>query len=79
LIDFVALKDKRLAFIEVKRRKTSPDGACTLPAKQRRRVLRAAQYWLSSNPYFAGHHIAFDVVLAPPFAWPRHMPMHFLM
>ena len=73
LIDFVALKDKRLAFIEVKRRKISPGGAFTLPAKQRRRVLRAAQYWLSSNPNLTGHRIAFDVLLAPHFGWPRHI------
>jgi putative endonuclease len=40
----VALKGKRLAFVEVKRRKTAEDAAWTLPAKQRRRIVRAAQY-----------------------------------
>src|SRR4051794_4366558 len=69
-IDLVALKGKRLAFIEVKRRKTKEDAAWTLPAKQRRRIVRAAQYWLAGYPEFAGHDIAFDVILAAPFAWP---------
>jgi putative endonuclease len=46
-IDLVALKGKRLAFIEVKRRKTTEDAAWTLPARQRRRIVRAAQYWLA--------------------------------
>jgi putative endonuclease len=72
-IDLVALKGKRLAFIEVKRRKSVEDAAWTLPARQRRRIVRAAQYWLAGHPDFAGHDIAFDVVLAAPFAWPRYI------
>ena len=72
-IDLVALKGKRLAFIEVKRRKTADDAAWTIPAKQRRRIVRAAQYWLAGHPAYAGHDIAFDVVLAAPWAWPRYI------
>ena len=72
-IDLVALEGRRLAFIEVKRRKTKDDAAWTLPAKQRRRIVRAAQYWLAGQPDFSGHDIAFDVVLAAPWAWPRYI------
>jgi len=72
-IDLVALKGKRLAFIEVKRRKTAEDAAWTVPAKQRRRIVRAAQYWLARAPGFAGHDIAFDVVLAAPWRWPQYI------
>ncbi|MET0667472.1 MAG: YraN family protein [Methyloceanibacter sp.] len=72
-IDLVALKGRRLAFIEVKRRKSLEDAAWTLPARQRRRILRAAQYWLAGHPDFAGHDIAFDVVLAAPWTWPRYI------
>jgi len=72
-IDLVALKGKRLTFVEVKRRKTQEDAAWTLPAKQRRRIVRAAQYWLASHPDFAGHTIAFDVVLTAPWRWPLHI------
>ena len=71
-IDLVALKGKRLAFIEVKRRKTREDAAWTIPTRQRRRIVRAAQYWLAGHPSYAGHDIAFDVVLAAPWAWPRY-------
>jgi putative endonuclease len=70
-IDLVALKGRRLSFVEVKRRKTADDAAYTVTAKQRRRIVRAAQYWLASHPGFAGHDIAFDVVLAAPWSWPR--------
>ena len=67
----VALKGKWLAFVEVKRRKTADDAAFSVTAKQRRRIVRAAQYWLASHPAFAGHDIAFDVVLAAPWRLPR--------
>ena len=69
----MALKGRRLAFIEVKRRKSLEDAAWPLPARQRRRILRAAQYWLAGHPDFAGHDIAFDVVLAAPWTWPRYI------
>ena len=35
--------------------------------------MRAAQYWLAGHPDFAGHDIAFDVVLAAPWTWPRYI------
>ena len=72
-IDLVAQRRDRLVFVEVKRRKTAEDAAWTLPAKQRRRIVRAAQYWLASHPGFTGYDIAFDVVLAAPWTWPRHI------
>jgi putative endonuclease len=70
-IDLVAIKGRRLAFIEVKRRKTADDAAYAVTARQRRRIVRAAQYWLASHPAFAGHDIAFDVVLSAPLSFPR--------
>ena len=72
-IDLVALKSRRLAFVEVKRRKSAEDAAWTLPAKQRRRIVRAAQYWLAAHPDFSGHELAFDVVLTAPWGWPRYI------
>ena len=72
-IDLVALRGKRLAFIEVQRRKTREDAEWTLPTRQRRRIVRAAQYWLAGHPEYAGHDIAFDVVLTAPFSWSRYI------
>ncbi|MEE8633056.1 MAG: YraN family protein [Methyloceanibacter sp.] len=72
-IDLVALKGKRLAFIEVKARKSREAAAWTLPTRQRRRIVGAAQYWLSSRPDFAGHQMAFDVVLVAPWRLPHHI------
>jgi putative endonuclease len=70
-IDLVALKGKRLAFVEVKQRKRFEDAGSALPTRARRRIVRAAQYWLAGHPDFAGHDIAFDVLLAAPWVW-RH-------
>jgi putative endonuclease len=72
-IDLVALKGKRLAFVEVKHRQSFEDAGWTLPARARRRIVRAAQYWLSGHPDYAGHDIAFDVVLAAPWVFPRYI------
>jgi putative endonuclease len=70
-IDLVALRGRRLAFVEVKRRKTAQDAAWTVPARQRRRIMRAAQYWLAGHPGFGGYELGFDVVLTAPLVWPR--------
>ena len=37
------------------------------------RIVRAAQYWLAGHAHYAGHDIAFDVVLAAPWRWPQHI------
>jgi len=50
------------------------DDAWTIPTRQKRRIVRAAQYWLAGHPSYAGHDIAFDVVLAAPWAWPAISP-----
>lgn len=72
-IDLVAVKGKRLAFVEVKARKNREDAAWMLPTRQRRRIVRAAQYWLAGHPDFAGHDMAFDVVLVAPWRWPHYI------
>jgi putative endonuclease len=76
-IDLVALKGKRLAFVEVKQRKRFEDAGWALPTRARRRIVRAAQYWLSRHPEFTGHDIAFDVVLSAPWRWPHYIASAF--
>ena len=72
-IDLIALKGKRLSFVEVKRRQRFEDAAWALPSRARRRIVRAAQYWLAGHPAFNGHDISFDVVLTAPWRWPRYI------
>ena len=72
-IDLVALKGKRLAFVEVKQRKTFDEAGWSLPSARGGASSGPPQYWLAGHPDFAGHDIAFDVVLAAPWAWPRYI------
>jgi putative endonuclease len=57
----------------VRRRTKTLDRDWSLPPKQRRRLIRAAQYWLTEYPQFRGLDIAFEVVLTAPLAWPRYI------
>jgi putative endonuclease len=72
-IDLVASKGARLAFLEVKRRKSQDEAVFAVTARQKRRIVRAAQYWIASHPDFVGRDIAFDVVLRAPWTLPRHI------
>src|SRR5262245_55053715 len=70
-IDLVALKGRRIPSVEIKERKTADESDSSVTEKQRPRIVRAASYWLAGHPAFAGHDIAFDVVLAAPWRLPR--------
>ena len=42
-------------------------------AVNRRRIVRAAQFWLTRHPARANDDLRFDVIFLAPFAWPRHI------
>jgi putative endonuclease len=69
-IDLIAVKGKRVAFIEVKRRTTSDDAESAITLTMRRRVRRAADLWLARNPGFQGHDVGFDLVFVVPWRFP---------
>ena len=73
-LDIVALRGRRLAFIEVKRRATIESAADALTPTAQRRLVRAAHYWLGRSPKYQGYDQCFDVVLSAPGRWPKHMP-----
>ncbi len=73
-IDLIAKNRNRLIFVEVKARKTKVDAAESISFWQRRRISRAAEFFLQQ---FKGHtpqDIRFDVVLIAPWRWPEHIP-----
>lgn len=72
-IDIVARRGKRLAFIEVKRRRTLADAEAAITPRLRTRVRRAASLWLARNPRFHDHEVRFDVIFLVPYHWPRHV------
>lgn len=72
-IDIVAVRGRRLAFIEVKRRSTMQDAEASITVRQRQRVRRAADLWLARHQRYLDHEIGFDVVFLLPRSWPRHI------
>jgi putative endonuclease len=73
-IDIVAVRGRRLAFVEVKRRATTLDGEAALSTRQAGRIARAAEFWISRNPRFRDREPGIDAILVSPGRWPRHLP-----
>ena len=69
-IDLIAIRKKRVAFIEVKRRQTTEDAEDAITLTMRRRVRRAADLWLARNPQYQAHDVGFDLVFVLPWRFP---------
>jgi putative endonuclease len=72
-IDIVARRGDELAVVEVKGRRDWETAAEAVTARQRARLARAANAFLSANPHLAGLPLRFDVMLVTPWAFPRHI------
>lgn len=73
-IDLIAVRGRRLAFVEVKRRATRLDGEAAITPRQAGRIARAAEFWVSRRPAFSDHERGLDVVLVTPGRLPVHVP-----
>ncbi|WP_428032197.1 YraN family protein [Ancylobacter sp.] len=73
-IDLVARRADLLVFIEVKARASLRSAAESILARQRRRIVGAAEIFLSRHPELAGLDMRLDVVLVAPGARPLHLP-----
>jgi len=71
-IDILARRGKVLAVIEVKSRGEIASAALALAPRQRRRITRAAEAFLSGRPELAGLDLRFDLMLVAPLRLPRH-------
>ncbi len=72
-LDLVAEHFGATVFIEVKSRANSSVEAEALNAVNRRRIVRAAHYYVARHPALASTPLRFDVIFLAPFAWPRHL------
>ena len=70
-IDIIARKGRLLAFIEVKARRSA--AAEVLTAKQRKRIVRAAEAFMMTRPELAGLDLSFDLMLVGRWRRPRHL------
>jgi len=73
-VDIIAARAGRLAFVEVKRRRTLDDAHAALTPTQARRIAAAADWWIDRHPRWREHEIGLDAVLVVPLTWPRHLP-----
>lgn len=51
-IDLIAVRGRRLAFVEVKRRATRLEGEAAITPRQAGRIARAAEFWVSRRPAY---------------------------
>ena len=73
-IDLIAVRGRRLAFVEVKRRATRAEAEAALTPYQARRIVRAADHWVSRHPRYRDHNRGLDAILVVPRRLPMHLP-----
>ena len=73
-IDIIALRGRRLAFVEVKRRATRLEGEAAITPRQAGRIARAAEFWISRHPAYRDHERGLDIVIVVPGRLPLHVP-----
>jgi putative endonuclease len=73
-IDLIAVRGRRIAFIEVKRRTTFDACEAAITPAQSRRIRDAADLWLSRRPRYHDYEIGFDALFLARRSWPRHIP-----
>jgi putative endonuclease len=71
-IDLIAVRGRRLAFVEVKQRLSTDAAEAALTVRQAQRVARAAERWVWRHPKYRDHEIGLDAVLIVPGRLPRH-------
>jgi putative endonuclease len=72
-IDLIAVRGRRLAFVEVKRRPNSEEAEAAITPRQRERVRQAALLWLARNARYQQYDLGFDIVFILPGRWPQHL------
>lgn len=72
-VDLIVARGNRLAFVEVKQRRTFAAAEASISLRQRQRIRNAADVWLARCPPDITTDICFDVVFVVPWRWPRHI------
>ena len=72
-VDLIAVRGRRLAFVEVKLRRTLDAAEASISTRQASRVRAAAERWVWRHPRYREHEIGLDALLLGPFR-PRLVP-----
>jgi putative endonuclease len=73
-IDLIAVRGRRVAFVEVKRRPTREEAEAALTDQQAHRIVNAAECWIARLPRYRDHDRGLDAVLVVPWRLPAHLP-----
>jgi putative endonuclease len=71
-LDLIAVRGRRLAFVEVKQRADLASATASLTARQTGRMHTAADAWLARHARYRDHELGFDAVFVRPWRWPSH-------
>ena len=72
-IDLIVRRGRRLAFVEVKLRKTVEAAVDSIHSRNKSRVVRSAKLYLQKHPEYTNWELGFDALVIAPYAWPRHI------
>ena len=72
-IDLVVKRGRLVAFVEVKARPTRRQGLESVGPMAERRIVGAADLWLSRHPDAAGLDLRYDMVVVAPWRLPLHV------
>jgi putative endonuclease len=72
-IDIVARRRRTLAFVEVKARARTDEAVEAVTERSQRRIVAAAELWLSHQPVDPRRDIRFDVIVVTPGRMPEHL------
>lgn len=73
-IDLIAVRGRRLAFVEVKQRRTEAEAREAVSAHQAERMANAVERWLWRHPRYRAHRVGLDTIVLGKWCLPRHLP-----
>lgn len=72
-IDLIARRGRRVAFVEVKQRPSFEECEAAVTSQTRKRVRRAAAWWISRNSRYHEFDQGFDLIFVARGRIPRHL------
>ena len=72
-LDLIAVRRRRLAFVEVKYRDTAAAATRSVSRGQAARMARAAEHWAWAHPAYRSHRFGLDALYLSPWRLPRHL------
>lgn len=73
-IDLIAVRGRRLAFVEVKRRSTRLEAEAAITRRQAARIARAAEFWISRHERYREYERGLDAIFVLPRRLPSYIP-----